>query len=231
MPSKIVKKTTEEVKTVKMVTKKEGLLVPNYSLLGKESGSLDLPKEFFGQIVNKNLLAKALRVYMTNQKTFTASSKTRGQVRGTTRKMYSQKGTGRARHGAATAPIFVGGGIAFGPTPRVVRLSMSQGMRKAALTAALSTKALEGKVVAVSGLDKASGKTKEIVKALQGMNVKSALFLTAERMDNVVRAVKNIEKVDVLPINLSNAYEVIRHDTLVLTKEAVEKLSKVEVVK
>src|SRR3989344_1873864 len=100
-----------------------------------------LPKEIFGQEVNTKLLAQAMRVYMTNLKKFTASTKTRGEVRGSTAKIYRQKGTGRARHGAITAPIFVGGGIVFGPKPRKVVLDLPKKMKKAALLAALSDKA------------------------------------------------------------------------------------------
>lgn len=216
----------QSAKAVSGKRKTNSLSIPVYSLTGKETGQMALPKEYFGQKVNKTLLTQALRVYMTNQKNFTSSSKTRAEVQGTTKKAYSQKGTGRARHGARTAPIFIGGGIVFGPRPRTVRLDLPKKMKKAALIAALSAKAADGKVLAVSGLEKASGKTKEIAQILQKINVKSALLLTGEKMDNVVRAVRNIKKVDVLPVNLTNAFEVIKHHTLMVTKESIEKLSK-----
>lgn len=213
----------------KIAEKKKGALeVSVYSLAGKETATLKLPKEVFGQKVNKSLLAQAMRVYQTNQKNLTASTKGRGEVHGTTAKMYRQKGTGRARHGAKTAPILVGGGIVFGPKPRDVRLSLTKAAKKAALNAAFSTRAAEGKIVALSDLNKASGKTKELISFLHKSGIKSALFLTAEKLDNVVRAVRNIPKTAVLPVNLANAFAILTHETLILTKEAVERLEKPE---
>src|SRR3989338_11409930 len=143
------------------------LSIPVYSLAGKETGVLALPKEIFAAKVSKSLLAQAVRVYATNQKSLLASTKTRGEVEGSTAKIYRQKGTGRARHGAIRAPIFVGGGITFGPKPRKVRLILPQKMKKAALIAALSVKLADKNVIGLSGLDKASGKTKEMAKLIE----------------------------------------------------------------
>lgn len=207
--------------------------VPVYTLAGRTSGTLSLPKEIFGKKINKRLLAQALRVYMTNQKYLLGSTKTRGEVRGSTAKIYRQKGTGRARHGAITAPIFVGGGITFGPSPRKVRLNFPKKMRKAALLAALSAKMTDNNIFGLSGLEKATGKTKEISELMLVMSRQSsdkkakkvsALIVTGEKYDNVIRGVRNIKGVDVLPANLINAYEVLRHEMLILTKDAVAKL-------
>lgn len=207
-----------------MPVKKSPLSVPVYSLTGRASGTLVLPKEIFGKVVNKKLLAQALKVYMTNQKSLLGSTKTRGEVEGSTAKVWRQKGTGRARHGSIRAPIFVGGGITFGPQSRKVRLDLPKKMKKTALLAALSAKAKDKEVVGLTGLEKASGKTKEMINLLKKVNVKSALIITAEQADNVVRAVRNIPGVDVLPVNQINAYEVLRHHQLLVTKEAVGKL-------
>lgn len=248
MPRVKKETTTKEVKKVieKKVTtpRSSGLSVPVYSLAGRSSGTLSLPKEIFGKEVNKTLLAQALRVYMTNKKVLPGSTKTRGEVQGSTAKIFKQKGTGRARHGSIRAPIFVGGGIVFGPTPRKVRLDLPKKMKRSALISALSEKFVEKKVVGLSGLEKASGKTKEMVKLVyslwgivngQEKNRKTinhkpptinALIITGEKTDNVVRAVKNISSVSVLPANLINAYEVLKHDMLLITKEAVDKLTK-----
>ena len=208
------------------VKKVSGLSVPVYSLTGRTSGTLALPKDIFGQQVNKQLLSQAIRVYTTNQKIYTANTKTRGEVEGSTAKIYRQKGTGRARHGSIRAPIFVGGGIVFGPQSRKVRLDLPQRMKKAALISALSQKAKGKEILGISGIDKLSGKTKEIVKLLQKLTVKNALIVTAEKQDNVVRAVRNIPGTDVLPVNLINAYEILKHKILLLTKEAVAGLKK-----
>lgn len=234
MPAK--KKVTGKKTTVKAVAKRtaprsSSLSVPVYSLTGRSSGTLSLPKEIFGQKINKNLLAQAVRVYMANQKIHTASTKTRGEVEGSTAKIYKQKGTGRARHGSIRAPIFVGGGIVFGPKPKKVRLALPQKMRKAALLAALSAKVNNNNVVGLSGLEKASGKTKEMFQLLNKITGKdketrSALIVTDEKNDNVVRAVRNIPGMSVLPANLINAYEVLKHDILMVTKAAIERLGK-----
>src|SRR3989338_7040764 len=185
-PKKVTEKSTslraiakqsikKEAKPIKIATKLSasrndkkvsGMNVPVYSMVGTSSGTLALPKEFFGAKVNKALLTQALRVYISNQKTHPGSTKTRGEVKGSTAKIYRQKGTGRARHGAIRAPIFVGGGITFGPKPRDVRLTLSKKMKKAALLSAFSLKMREKEILGLSGIDKASGKTKEISKLI-----------------------------------------------------------------
>lgn len=218
-------------KAVVSSQKPVSLSIPVYSMVGAESGSLTLPKEIFAVKVNKQLLAQAMRIYMTNQKNLNAFTKTRGEVEGSTAKIYRQKGTGRARHGAVRAPIFVGGGIIFGPKPRKVRLELPQAMKKAALFSALASKLADKNVVGVTGIEKALGKTKEVVQLLskiigKDQKIKSALIMIEGKSDNVVRAAKNIQGVDVIQTNLLNAYEVLRHEMLILTKEAVEKLTK-----
>ena len=237
MPVKKEISNKKQVTSKKIITKKQtttkrmsGLSVPVYSLTGRASGTMVLPKEVFGKEVSKKLLAQALRVYMTNQKNLTASTKTRGEVRGSTAKIQRQKGTGRARHGSIRAPIFVGGGIVFGPRPRNVRLELPQKMRKAALLSALSAKMRDSGILGISGLEKATGKTKEMAQLLTQLNSKfkiqnsklgSTLIITGDKVDNVVRGVRNIPGVDVMPANLLNAYEILRHGMLLITKEAV----------
>ena len=217
-----VKKVTKKA----IVKKTVGLSVPVYSLLGNKAGEMSLPKEIFGAIVNKRLLSQMARVYLNNQKSHPGSTKTRGQVQGSSAKIYAQKGTGRARHGSVRAPIFVGGGIVFGPTPRKVVLEFPKKMKKAALISALSDKAAEQKILGLSGAEKASGKTKEIINLLQKVTEKkqNVLIMTDKKLENVLRAVKNIQNVTVLSLDAINAYEVVKNDLLLLTKEAVEKL-------
>ncbi len=220
------------------ISTRVSLSVPVCSLAGRAAGNLSLPKEFFGAEVNKKLLAQALRVYTTNQKSLTGNTKTRGEVEGSTAKIYRQKGTGRARHGAIRAPIFVGGGITFGPKERKVRLDLPQKMKKSALKSALSSKVIDKSVMGLSGIEKASGKTKEIAKLMyqvssiryQGKDKKSkkitsTLIVTGDKVDNILRGARNIPGVDILTVNLINAYEVARHDLLLITKEAVDVLS------
>lgn len=208
----------------KPVRKSASLSVPVYSLQGRAAGNLSLSKEVFGVNINNALLTQALRVYSFNQKKITASTKTRGEVKGTTAKMYRQKGTGRARHGAETAPIFVGGGIVFGPKPRKISLKLSQKMKKSALISALSSKVKDNEVIGLTGLEKAVGKTKEIVKLLDKINTKSALIVTDQKLDKVIRASNNLSQVKVQSVEMLNAYEVLKYQKLLLTKGAAEKL-------
>ncbi len=202
------------------------LSVPVYSLTGRTGGVFLLPKEMFGVKVNKKLLAQAIRVYSANRKFLPGSTKTRGEVEGSTVKIYRQKGTGKARHGAIRAPIFVGGGITFGPKPRKVRLTMPQKMRKAALFSSFASKAEDKKIYALSGLEKASGKTKELALLLDKLKIDNALIMTGEKYNNAVRAFKNIPDVSILPFNLVNAYEVLKHNFLIITKDVLEKPAK-----
>lgn len=239
---KVIKKSTanrlpttvKSQKTEDRRRKTNNLSIPVYSLTGRVAGSMVLPKDIFGVKVNKKLLAQAIRVYSTNQKTITASTKTRGEVRGSTAKIYRQKGTGRARHGAIRAPIFVGGGIVFGPKPKTVRLELPKKMKRGSLLSALSSKAIDKSIIGVSGLEKATGKTKEMAKLLSVVSRQSsdkkqkqvsALIVIGEKTDNVVRAARNIPGINVLPVNTINAYEILKHDILLLTKEALERLS------
>ena len=213
-------------KKSKLLRNDNNLSVLVYSLAGKETGTIELPKVVFGGRVKKSLLSQAVRVYSANLQQQLGSTKTRGQVHGTTAKMYRQKGTGRARHGAQTAPIFVGGGIAFGPKPRTVKLNLSKRMKKSATLAALADKLHDQAIIGVSGLEKSTGKTKELVGFLNKTTAgKGALIITADKIDNVTKAAANIPNVAVLSANLINAYDVIKHRVLVVTKEAVEKLS------
>lgn len=213
----------EKVPSTKRAPRSIGLSVPVYSLAGRTAGTMVLPKEIFGKEVNKKLLAQAIRVYFTNQQVHPGSTKTRGQVRGSTAKIYRQKGTGKARHGAIRAPIFVGGGIVFGPTPRKIRLDLPKKMKKAALHDALSVKMGDREILGISGLEKATGKTKQFASLMKKLSVKNGLVITAEKQDNAVRGVRNIPGMDVLPVSLINAYEVLRHQILLISKEAAEK--------
>ena len=186
---------------------------------GKAKGRITLPVELFGAKINKQLLAQAVRVYLANQRAGGASTKTRGQVEGSTRKIYRQKGTGRARHGAIRAPIFVGGGIVFGPKPRDFRLSLPQKMRRAALASALTSKLTD--VIIVDGLGEIE-KTKGMASALSSVGATGKTLLVTSKGGN--RAARNIAQVDVKPANMLNAYGVLSHQKLVFTKDVIKNL-------
>ena len=224
---KVEKKPIKAAKVVeKKVTSRSNVLsAPVYSLSGRAAGNIVLPKEVFGQKINQNLLAQAVRVYQTSKKTHPGNTKTRGEVQGSSAKIFRQKGTGRARHGSVRAPIFVGGGIVFGPKPRKVILELPKKMRNKALIYALSQKAKDKDIVGLSGIEKASGKTKEIANLVDKLKVKSALFVTGEKLDNAVRGVRNIPGMSITPANQLNAYDVLKYKSLLITKDAIDKLS------
>lgn len=210
-------------KTAAKGNKAGTLSVPIYSLDGKETGQLNLPKEVFGVKVNKQLLAQAARVYITNQSAHYGNTKTRGEVKGSTRKIRSQKGTGGARHGSIKAPIFVHGGIALGPKFRKVILDLPKKMKKAAFLCALSSKFQDKEVLGIT-LDKVSGKTAQVAKTLSNMKKVNVLIVDGERNEKVSRAVRNLSKVNFVSADQLNILQLISHQTLMVTKEAVERL-------
>jgi large subunit ribosomal protein L4 len=196
---------------------------------GKVVSKVNLPKEVFSAKVNDSLMAQAVRVYLANQRMGTASTKNRGEITGTTKKVWRQKGTGRARHGSRKAPIFVGGGVAFGPRPRDYSLKMPKKMKKAALFSALSYKQNNGEIKFITGLEKISPKTKlmaQVVKKL-GFDSKkiNVLLVMPDKakngFENVYRAGRNIEGLKILNANAINTYEVLDNKSVLFMKDAV----------
>lgn len=234
LKSKTVKKVQTAIAKPKAessaVKKKSGLAVDVYNAAGKIVDSIILPKDVFGVKVNKTLMAQAVRVYLANQRAGSASTKTRGEVQGSTRKIYRQKGTGRARHGGIRAPIFVHGGIAHGPKPRDFSLKLSQKMKKAALISALSAKYEESAIKIVADVEKMEPKTRNMSLLLTKMGRKAknekTLFVMDTKHDNVIRAVRNILGLKYDYVKLLNTYEVLMSDSLILTKEAVAEIEK-----
>ena len=229
-PKKPVAKKTAEVKAPKTVAPKAGgLTVSMFDSKGAKAGTVSLPKEIFGVKINKPLMAQAVRIFLANQRKGTHSTKTRGEVNLSTRKIYRQKGTGRARHGAASAPIFVKGGVAFGPKPRDYSLKFPQKMKKAALYSALSQKAKDGEIMVVSGLSKVEPKTKvmgQLFKKL-GDGRKSLLITSADPKDleNLYRAGRNLKNLEMSQARLLNTYDVLKHKNLIFMKESLEVIS------
>lgn len=164
-------------------------------------------KDYFKIEVSPKLLAQAVRVYLANQRQGTQSTLTRANITGTNKKMYKQKGTGHARHSTSKAPIFVGGGVAHGPHPRDFSLNLPQKMRQLALKGALTLKLKDKKITAVSGLDKLTGKTKELAGLIKENNT---LIVTNGMIKNAVRAAKNLSEVTIMPFSDLNAYEVLK---------------------
>lgn len=200
----------------------------------------NLPKEFFDVDVQPVLLSQSVRVYLANQRQGNQSALTRAEVSRTRKKVFKQKGTGHARHGDRKAPIFVGGGIAFAPKPRDYSLSMNSKMKDLSKKEALSLKVDNKELIVVSGMDKLTGKTSELVKFLHEVEgpkakksenkdqavKKSWLVVTDINRENVWRAGRNIASVEVSPINLVNTYQLMQANMVVMMEEALEVLSK-----
>jgi len=200
-------------------------------LKGKVIESMNLPKEIFGAKINKVLLAQAVRVYLANQRKGTHSTKTRGEVEGSTAKIYRQKGTGRARHGSKRAPIFVKGGIVFGPKPRDYSLKLPKKMRRLALFSSLTAKKDEGKIIVLSGLEKIEAKTNKMVDVIKNLKLeeknKKILLITPDTInafENVYKAGRNLKGVSIISAKMLNTYEVLNAKTLLFMKASIEVL-------
>lgn len=222
-----VKKTeTKEFQEKQTKVKKtdSSLTIPVYDLTGKEISKLEMPKEIVDTKVNKSLLAQYVRVYLANQRTGTASTKTRGEVTGSTKKIYRQKGTGRARHGAKKAPIFVGGGITFGPLPHNFSLKMNKKQKRKALFDALNVKFKEGNIIGLSREVKVNEvKTKTIAEFLKIMSINKTkiLFVMPEKKDvNLSLSARNIESVSISGAYSINPYLLLTNNKVLFLEEA-----------
>lgn len=196
---------------------------PAYTIKGEKGKAVALPAKVFGVEANPALLAAAVRVYLGNQRRALAKTKTRSGVAGSTRKIWKQKGTGRARHGSIRAPIFVGGGVAHGPTGKQnYRRQLPQSMRRLALLGALSAKAADKRVLVLADPDKSSGKTGQVAWMADGA---SLLVISTPTLDKFNRSVRNLYRVDVAHANNLSAYQVLAHQRLVVAAPALETLA------
>ena len=198
-----------------------------YDIKGKVVGKLVLPSEIFGAKINDSLMSQAVRVYLANQRQGTVKTKDRGEVNKTTKKIYQQKGTGRARHGSKRAPIFVGGGLAFGPRPRDFSLNLSKKMKTLALFSALSSKLKDNEIKIVKGLETVIPKTKIMAGVLKSLGIEDKRILlvmpkAGKESESVYRASRNIEGVEILSANTLNAYRVLDNKLVLLMKDSID---------
>ena len=208
------------------------LKIDLYNLKGEKSGRVILPAAIFGVEINRPLLSQAVRVYLANQRTARAKAKTRAEVRGSNRKIYSQKGTGRARHGDNKAPIFVGGGKAHPPKGINRRLSLSKKMKPLALKSALSTKAQNKQVLVVTDFKEVKPKTKKAIQILDKLNLgaKKVTLYLGKGEKKAALAFRNIPTVNLANVLGIHPYQVLNGGMLVFTKESLKRLiSKLEV--
>ncbi len=191
---------------------------------GKKAGSVDLDDALFGLEPRADILHRVVRWQRNNAQAGTHKVKTRSEVSYSKKKIYRQKGTGGARHGARSAPIFRGGGIYKGPTPRSHGHELPKKVRKLGLRHALSAKLKAGELVVLDTAD-ADGKTATLAKAVKDLGWKRVLIIDgAEVNENFARAARNIDGLDILPTMGANVYDILKRDTLVLTKAGVEAL-------
>ena len=191
----------------------------------KKAGSIELSDAIFGLEPRADILHRMVRYQLAKRQAGTHKVKTRSEVSYSTKKIYRQKGTGGARHGARSAPIFRGGGVYKGPTPRNHAHNLTKKFRALGLKHALSAKVAAGELVIIEDANLSEGKTKALATVIKDMGWKRALIIDgAEVNENFARAARNIEGVDVLPSAGANVYDILRRDTLVLTKAAVEAL-------
>jgi large subunit ribosomal protein L4 len=195
------------------------------TLDGKSAGKVSVSDDVFGLEPRADILHRMVRYQELKRQRGTHSTKQRSDVTGTTKKMYRQKGTGGARHGDKKAPIFRGGGKAFGPSPRSHAIGLPKKVRALALKHALSAKAKADAIVVIDDATSSDGKTKALIAQLSGLGLSNALVIGGSQIDeNFGRAAQNIPQIDVLPIQGINVYDILRRDKLVLTKAAVEAL-------
>jgi len=195
------------------------------SLDNKKVGSLDLDDAIFGAPVRRDILARAVNWQMAKRRQGTHKVKGRSEISGGGKKPFNQKGSGRARQGTSRAPQMRGGGTVFGPTPRDHAHKLTKKVRAMALRSALSAKQAEGKLVILDAAKMKAPKTAELAKNIKALAWNRALIIDGADVDfNFFMAARNVVGIDVLPSQGANVYDILRHDTLVLTKDAVEKL-------
>ncbi len=194
-----------------------------YNLNREKTGTMALADTVFDVEVREHLFHEAVRAQMAAKRSGTAKVKERGEIVGSTAKVYRQKGTGRARQGDKKGNHCVGGGVAHGPRPRAYNIKVNKKTRRAALCAALSRRQQEGRLVVVDGFELAKPRTKEVMTVLTRFELDKALIVDAGN-ENLALGARNLPRANYLDPAGLNVYDVLKHDTLVMTRQAVEEL-------
>lgn len=195
---------------------------------GQKVEELELSESIFAAEISEYAVYEVIKNHLANRRQGTQSAKTRAEVKGGGRKPWRQKGTGRARHGSTRSPQWIGGGVVFAPKPRDYSYSVNKKVRRLALKSVLTTKINEGNLIVLDALEMNAPKTKDFIAMLSAVNAgKKALVVTAENSPNVVKSGRNIPGVDITFVNTLNVYDIMRHDSLIITKEAVRKTEEV----
>ena len=197
------------------------------NMAGNEVGTIELNDAVFGVEINEHLVHLAVVRQLANKRQGTQKAKTRSEVRGGGRKPWRQKGTGHARQGSIRAPQWTGGGVVFAPVPRDYSVKMNRTERLAALKSALTAKVQDNKLIVVDDLKFEAIKTKDMQNVLNNLKAEKALVVTPAVDQNVVLSARNIPEVQTATVNTINVYDVMKHKTLVLTKDAVASIEEV----
>ena len=198
-----------------------------YNMEGKEVGTIELNDAVFGVKVNEHLVHMAVVQQLANNRQGTQKAKTRSEVSGGGRKPWRQKGTGHARQGSTRSPKWTGGGVVFAPVPRDYSFKLNKKEKRAALKSALTSRVEAGKLIVVDELKFDEIKTKKFQAVLDNLKVSKALVVLAENDEKVVMSARNIPAVKTALTNTINVYDILKGDTLVLTKDAVAKIEEV----
>ena len=199
-----------------------------FKMDGTEAGTMQLSEKVFGAEYNEPLIHQAVVTRLANDRQGTKSTLTRTEVRGGGRKPWRQKGTGNARQGSIRAPQWIKGGVVFAPKSRDFSKDMNRRAKAAALVSALSKKVADGELIVVDALTVKEGKTKEMVAFKNALHIeKTALVVMDNNDELVIRAARNIEKFNTLPVAQISTYEVVANGKVILTKEAVKKIEEV----
>lgn len=198
------------------------------NIKGENVGELELNETLFATEISETAVYDVVKNQLANKRQGTQSAKTRAEVRGGGRKPFRQKGTGRARQGSIRAPHYTGGGIVFAPKPRDYSYKLPKKMKRKALYSVLTSKVNENELVVLDELKLDSYKTKDASKILSNLDAdKKAYVVVAENDDKIYKSFRNIEGVDVENASLINVYDLLRHNKVVITKDAITKLEEV----
>ena len=198
-----------------------------YNMEGKEVETMELDDAVFGVEVNEHLVHMAVVQQLANNRQGTQKAKTRSEVRGGGRKPWRQKGTGHARQGSTRAPQWTGGGVVFAPTLRDYSFKLNKKEKRAALKSALSSRVAENKFVVVDELKFDAIKTKDFAKVMSNLGVEKALVVINDNDTNVVMSAKNIPTVKTASTSTINVYDILKYNTVVVTKDAVNTIQEV----
>lgn len=199
-----------------------------FDIKGKEVGNIELNDEIFGAKVNEHLMYLAVKMQLANKRQGTQSAKTRAEVSGGGRKPWRQKGTGHARQGSIRAPQWTGGGVVFAPKPRDYSLKMNKKEKRAALKSALTSTVLDKKFIVIDELSLKEIKTKEMQKVFDALKVKKALLVLGnDDNKNVMLSARNIEGIKTTKADVLNVYDILKYNTVVTTKAAVQRIEEV----